>query len=69
MTAPQIVGPPWTVTATGTIRYRLHDLMTFAGLKPEGDDRLLSTSQAAKYLGYHHVSLRKWRTASQRSAA
>ncbi|WP_296280272.1 hypothetical protein [Pseudoxanthomonas sp.] len=29
------VGPKWTVLATGSIRYSLHELQRFAGLRQE----------------------------------
>lgn len=57
---------PWTVTKTGTIRYSMHACREFAGLPPTDEpDRLLSTSQAAHFLGYHTVTLIKWRRCHQ----
>lgn len=59
-------GPKWYVTQTGAIRYSLHDLERFVGREPSGEDRFMSTSEAAKFLGYHKVTLDKWRMNARR---
>lgn len=64
MTGADVIGPPWSVTRTGRIRYSLHDLQRFVGRQPEGEDRLMGATEAAAYIGYHRVTLAKWRMAN-----